>query len=82
MLIRSLENQTKCHSSGKLQRLVSDGKYDLYSAATSQMLCLAFPVALSPITCLFSGLYLCSQLLPVGEILSDLSACSDDNTGT
>lgn len=45
---------------------MSDGKCDLFSAATSQTLCLAFPVVLSPITCLFSDLYLCSQLLPMG----------------
>lgn len=52
---------------------MSDGKYDLFSAPTSQTLCLAFPVALSPITCLYSGIYLCNQLLPVREILCDLS---------
>lgn len=38
---------------GKLS--VSDEKRGIFSAVASQVLCLAFPVAFSPTTCLFSG---------------------------
>lgn len=58
----------------------SNGTCDLFSDTTSQAVFPAFPVAFSPITCLFANLYLCGRLRSMaGNPAADLA---NKNAGT